>query len=58
MGNVVKFKVSVSNLEQRSLNRVREINLKKLNDMKLQGKTKEMCYPKFTKIFVDNNYGT
>lgn len=54
----MRFKISVSNLEQRSLNRVREINLKKLKEMKDQGKSKEFCYPKFTKMFVDNNYGT
>lgn len=38
------------------LNRVLEINLKKLNNLKNTGKTKQECYLKLTKIFVDKYY--
>lgn len=50
------MKVRVSNVDKASLKRVGEINLKKLNELKAKGYTKEQCYSKFTKIFVDKNY--
>lgn len=52
----MKIKVSSIAGNEKWLQRVKDGSLKKLAEYKSRGYTKEQCYQKFSKVFVDKNY--
>lgn len=54
----MKIKILKMTDVDETLKRVCESNKKKLKDLKIRGISKEDCYKKFTKKFIDLYYDT